>query len=216
MSTEPEHSRIIAAAAVSALQPLGLNRKGRSRTWLDDQAWWLGIVEFQPSSWSKGTYLNAGVMWLWNEFPYLAYNVGGRVEGLGQGFAAYSDEQQFKEVAAGLARRAADEVSGFRKMFRDPSRCAAHYESLSQIPPNSFFDAGVVFGLSNRTPEAEMWFQRYLAIDDGRAFVLEEKTRVRELLAILRDEHNFKRRVRASIARTRELLHLPVLADWPF
>ena len=30
------------------MRPLGLVQEGRSRTWLDDQAWWLGIVEFQP------------------------------------------------------------------------------------------------------------------------------------------------------------------------
>jgi hypothetical protein len=52
------HDRIIADAAKAALGPLGFKRKGRSRTWLADHGWWLTVVEFQPSAWSKGSYLN--------------------------------------------------------------------------------------------------------------------------------------------------------------
>src|SRR6202000_1719294 len=38
--------------------PLGLERRGRSRTWIDDQRWYAIVVEFQPSGFSKGSYLN--------------------------------------------------------------------------------------------------------------------------------------------------------------
>ncbi len=47
----PEHTRLLTAAARSILRPLGCVQKGRSRTWLDDQDWWVGVVEFQPSAW---------------------------------------------------------------------------------------------------------------------------------------------------------------------
>ncbi|MBO0772648.1 MAG: hypothetical protein J2P35_14415 [Actinobacteria bacterium] len=47
----PEVGEIIAEVAGQVLAPLGVRRRGRSRTWLDDHGWWLGIVEFQPSSW---------------------------------------------------------------------------------------------------------------------------------------------------------------------
>lgn len=55
------HNRVINAEAWRLLKPFGLTRKGRSRVWLDDHGWWLIQVEFQPSSWSKGSYLNVGV-----------------------------------------------------------------------------------------------------------------------------------------------------------
>jgi hypothetical protein len=42
------HNRLVAQAAKEVLSPLGLTQKGRSRVWLDDHAWWLGVVEFQP------------------------------------------------------------------------------------------------------------------------------------------------------------------------
>ena len=37
---------------------MGFWRKGRSRMWLADRDFWLGVVEFQPSGFRKGTYLN--------------------------------------------------------------------------------------------------------------------------------------------------------------
>lgn len=58
------HDKIIAEAAKAALRSLGFQRKGRSRTWLADHGWWLTIVEFQPSAWSKGSYLNVAAHWL--------------------------------------------------------------------------------------------------------------------------------------------------------
>jgi len=59
------HSKIINTSARHAFGPLGIIQKGASRTWLDDHGWWLTVIGFQPSAWSKGTYLNIGAMWLW-------------------------------------------------------------------------------------------------------------------------------------------------------
>jgi hypothetical protein len=47
--------------------------------WLDDHTWWLVVVEFQPSSWSQGSYLNVGAMWLWHDKNRLAGDLGGLV-----------------------------------------------------------------------------------------------------------------------------------------
>jgi hypothetical protein len=105
------HSTLITAAARDALRQLGLSRKGRSRTWLDDQGWWLGVVEFQPSSWSRGTYLNVGVNWLWNVKDYITFDVGGRVAfPQSQQFLELKSEEQFKDAVRELAngRRRAD------------------------------------------------------------------------------------------------------------
>jgi len=49
----------IVAAATEQLGQLGLIRKGRSRTWLDDHGWWLLVVEFQPSITGR-FYVNVG------------------------------------------------------------------------------------------------------------------------------------------------------------
>lgn len=59
MAATSPASRLVRVAAREALQPLGLQECGRSRTWIDDHGWWLGIVEFQPGR-NNGSYLNFG------------------------------------------------------------------------------------------------------------------------------------------------------------
>ena len=54
------HGRLIAAAAKRHLSPLGCRRKGQSRFWSADHGFYQIGIEFQPSGWSKGSYLNEG------------------------------------------------------------------------------------------------------------------------------------------------------------
>src|SRR5436309_1568598 len=78
---QPPHTKLLTAAARSVLRPLGLQQRGRSRLWLDDHGWWVVVVEFQPSGWSIGSYLNVGAMWLWFEKDYISFDYGSRIEG---------------------------------------------------------------------------------------------------------------------------------------
>jgi hypothetical protein len=76
-----QHDRVIAEAAHAALSSLGLVRKGRSRIWLDDQSWWLGIADFKPSNREPGAYLNVGLMFLWHPAAQYIFEIGGQLEG---------------------------------------------------------------------------------------------------------------------------------------
>jgi hypothetical protein len=64
---------VIATEAKRGLGPLGVVRKGRSRTWIDDHGWWLINVEFQPSGHRQGCYLNVGIQHLWVMRDYLIF-----------------------------------------------------------------------------------------------------------------------------------------------
>ncbi len=76
--TQAPYSKIIENVAKEMLAPLGLEQKGHSRLWLDDQGWWVILVELQPSGFSKGTYLNVGVNWLWYKMNYFSFDYGYR------------------------------------------------------------------------------------------------------------------------------------------
>src|SRR5437763_5726701 len=107
LSKEAEHSRILAAAARKALTPLGFWRKGHSRTWLADRGFWLCVVEFQPSGFSKGSYLNVSAHWLWGATPDILsfdYMLIRR-----KPWIAFSDPAQFSPLADDLAEQAARE-----------------------------------------------------------------------------------------------------------
>src|SRR4051794_39139422 len=107
-SSQPLHSKLLTAAAREVLGPMGLVQIGRSRIWLDDQTWWLCAVEFQPSSWSRGTYLNVGCCWLWHVKDYVSFDLGNRVADAG--YTAFKNEAQFAAAARKYAQRAAIEV----------------------------------------------------------------------------------------------------------
>ena len=110
---QPPQTKLLKGAARRVLRPLGFFQRGRSRLWIGDHGWWLVVVEFQPSGWSKGSYLNVAAMWLWFEKDYFSFDYGYRI---GR-FVPFKDEAQFAPLAENLARRAADEVGHYRSLF---------------------------------------------------------------------------------------------------
>ncbi len=111
-----DHNKIIAQAASSVLKPHGLFRKGSSRMWIDDNGWYLTLVEFQPSNWGRGSYLNVGIHFLWREQDYLSFDFGGRMKE----FVSAEDPVKFSSDMEELAAIALGKVMEYRK-FRDVS-----------------------------------------------------------------------------------------------
>lgn len=107
--------RLVRQAAREVLAPMGLFQKGQSRIWLDDNGWFLTMVEFQPITWSQGACLNVGASFLWEqgtafaaELPY-NYTFGAtarerhHVEYTGDDTAFYQAMLDMAEHAAGRA-----------------------------------------------------------------------------------------------------------------
>ncbi len=91
MTTQNEHGKIIAAAAKAALAPLGCTRIGQSRSWISDEGLWVITIEFQPSAWEKGTYLNVRPRWLWLRWGHGDIDMSDRVGN----FIAFENAEQF-------------------------------------------------------------------------------------------------------------------------
>lgn len=143
MSRTNDISKLIATAANASLLPLGCKRLGRSSTWISDQRFWLIIIEFQPSSWQKGTYLNVGAMWLWRARKGLAFHVGYRIAD----FLPFYGPEQFGPAVAGLAAQAAQEVQRRREQFKNLHDI---YRYLVDHTPESnwqIFHAAIAAGL---------------------------------------------------------------------
>ena len=82
MTSTVDHNKIIRDTANSVLKQKGLFQKGTSRVWVDDNGWFLTQIEFQPSGWDSGAYLNVAISflwrrvmsnekWLWNSLVYV-------------------------------------------------------------------------------------------------------------------------------------------------
>ena len=113
----PSHIKIITAAAKRHLSPLGLVQRGRSRAWVDDQRWYITVVEFQPSSYGAGSFLNVGAQFLWHASGSIEFHWGHRIEE----FREYVNDQQFAAAAEELASSARSEVERIRMQLTSTS-----------------------------------------------------------------------------------------------
>ena len=203
------------------LAPLGCRQQGRSRTWLDDHGWWVTIVEFQPSRWSKGTGLNVGVCWLWYEKDCLSYsystdNLGPLVES----FQDFDGTERFEAIAVSLAEVAKLEVLELRLRLRSVADASAAIEErLATLSPIwADYDAGVAAGLIGNVERAAEHFGNVEQAMHDVGWVHELKDRTAELLCLLADREQFQRQIEAVVGRTRDRLKLPKLSGpaWGF
>jgi hypothetical protein len=198
---------MITEAAKAALRPLGCVQKGRSRTWLDDQSWWVGLVEFQPSSWDRGSYLNVGACWLWYEKDCLSFDAGYRVEN----FQSFKSADQFALAAEKLAERASREVTVLRKRFASPSHAQAW---LAAKPPISIWDhyhLAVIAGLAGAIDQSKRSFADVMSDPDERPWAIEIRRRAAEFARRLDLDNGIEAEVIDTVKRTRDLLGLPAL-----
>ena len=162
MASEVDYNKIIKKGANGVFKPHGLFQKGSSRVWIDDNGWYLTVVEFQPSAWDKGTYLNVSVHFLWDEKDYLSYDYyTGRVPRM-EAFVRFDgDEARFLSDVQHLAEAALERVMQYRQL-RD-----LHYAQASILQfrafhiINTLYPQMMICGL-NHDPKARTYFNRLL------------------------------------------------------
>lgn len=209
MSRPDELGRLIAAAAKAALLPLGCQRIGRSRSWISDERYWLIVIEFQPSSWQKGSYLNVGAMWLWRAREEHAFHVGYRIAD----FAPYYNPEQFSSTATVLATQAAEEVLRLREQFKSIHHVYRYLVDHTPETRPDIFHAAIAAGLVRDFDTASRLFQKYADIPThGYDWVIELNAKIAKLAAQLDRPELFRRSVLEVIQECRSLIQLPV--DW--
>lgn len=202
------HSKLITEAAKHHLKPLGAYQKGRSRIWLTDNGWHLCVIEFQPSSWGKGSYLNVGAHFLWQQTDGITFDFGYRKEE----FADFRNEAQFAAEADKLAKRAAEELTILRQRLPHPT--AVH--SLS--PRNTGqawidrYHRGISHALDGQVDKAIFIFES-LVNPVSTEWIDPRVETYAQLLALLHDLDDFKHRITEMIHKQREALRLPVIED---
>ena len=204
-----ERSQLLTEAGNRILKPLGLVQKGRSRFWRDDRDWFVIGVEFQPSSWSGGSYLNVGCSWLWMVRDYFAYDVGGRTEP----FVKFQNQDQFQDAANIMATKAAFAVKNFRKQFPNTRAVYEYYssEECRGIWPN--FNAAIASALSGEALEAAFHFGKIAEDQSDAAWATAARSEAFSLQGILSDRALFRTAIRERVMRTRALQKLPNLLD---
>jgi hypothetical protein len=211
VAKENEHGKILARAASAALSLLGCRRKGRSRLWFADQKSWVIVIEFQPSGFAKGSYLNVAPHWLWHENNSWSFDYG---DVRAANFIEFEDSEQFERAADALAARAAQEVIRFRKLLNSASeivKCltdAADDGSIWQC-----YHAAVANGLVGNTSSSLNLFARILKFQRDSDWIPKVQNECAELAGKLQDGCAFREAVRSIINRSRALHHLPEISD---
>lgn len=204
------HDALIAGAAKAALGPLEFRRKGRSRVWIADHGWWLNVVEFQPSGWQRGSYLNVAAHWLWSDSGHLSFDHGGRIDG----FVAYEADAQFAEAAAGLADKAVVGVRALDEAITSPEALAGILRASDAVVRPAAkgswpgYHLAVAEALSGQTAEARLLLE---AITDDRV-----KPAASHMTGLVTDPVRVRQGVSDLIDRQREALKLPGLSGSTF
>jgi hypothetical protein len=161
MSKQNEHGKLIAAAAKAALLPLGCQRKGQSRCWYSDERFWCIFIEFQPSAWSRGTYLNIGPIW------FFLQPQGGETTRRLNGYIEFESVEQFRALIEPAAGLVAAEVVALRTKFRtvlDIHRFFA--DNLSRS--GNVYRAAVTAGLVGDFALSRQLFARIAGLDPSK------------------------------------------------
>ena len=205
---QPDHNKVLKAVAKEVLAPLGLVQKGRSRTWLDDRGWYLIVVDFMPSGWSKGSYLNVAATWLWHPTKdYISFDY---MHVAPQEWE--SADQDWPRAVRRLAVLAERRVLALRtELFDLPAAAEVLRRDARGKPGWPAFNAAIALGLVGRARDAQRLARAVLESDDDRAWWLDAQARMRELSELLLDTTAFRRRIAANITDARALLKLPAI-----
>ncbi len=95
--------------------PKDVFQKGNSRIYIDDNGYYLTVIEFQPITLKKGAFLNAGVDFLFDKLDFLgcmyAFNGDGRI---GNKFIEYINDEQFENEIREYVELANDYILRYR------------------------------------------------------------------------------------------------------
>jgi hypothetical protein len=204
-----DHSKIIRAAAKKALAPLGLAQQRKSRLWYDDHGWWAIIVEFQPSGWDRGSYLNVGLSWMFYEMDHWSFDIGYREDG----FRSASKGDQFELTMMEVANLAAQRVHDYRQRFASLEDMCTYYDGIEGRGGWPDYYAGVLEGLRGNRDAAERRFSRVLSSTSTTMWHRALEFRCQDLMRLLGQPTFFRDSVVGIVLRCRSgrgLADLPV------
>lgn len=199
------HGRLIAAAAKRHLSPLGCRRTGQSRFWSADHGFYQIGIEFQPSGWSKGSYLNVGVQWLFYPKPHFTFDTGYRTAD----FVPFVDEAQFAPEADRLAAHAAGKVQKLRARFHSLAAVAHHLEAepLGGTGWPTYY-AAVAAGLVGDNNKARAFFDN-IPMPTQDEWCQQRRIIAMQLASCLGDMTAYRGAALALIGKSRALQKLP-------
>lgn len=171
-----QHDKIINMAAKKVLAPKGLFRQGTSRTWLDDNGYFVIFVVFDSGNWSKGSYLGVGIDFFWEKSEslnnILSYSYGNRENE----FCNYDgNDDEFQAKMEEFAETGLRKVMEYRK-FKDMDYAKKCLEQkVSDLPESrrfwEIYDLAMLCFLKGDFENGVTIFENYLDLLEKSIYV---------------------------------------------
>ncbi|CAG5087694.1 hypothetical protein [Parvicella tangerina] len=198
----PEHSKIINKVARGIFKEYGIERKGQSRTWLDDQYWYTTIIEFQPFKDRQGTCLNVGINFHWYEQEYFSFDIGNRESD----FIDFKSEKQFQSEMESLTEKALKLTIELRKKMADLKSAEQTIINHKFTSDNLWgnYHRAIICGLNNEPKKSDKYFNEILKNDFDAPWAKKLKDRILVLKTDLNNVAKFQNNIDRIIERTRK------------
>jgi hypothetical protein len=204
--------RLLRDAGRSHLKSIGLEQTSRSaRLWTADRGWWLVNVEFQPSGYSVGSYLNVGLQHLWIPRDYRVFEYSSRqqIEGYRQFVDLSGDDESAAHAAHALAISARGAAEAWLSQFADDR---VHHEWLTAFTGGVWDAVNAAFAhaaLDDYPAAAALLGEVAGRVDPEVAWQLELGQTCDALVQMTRTPDAFQAEVDQRIRSSRQLLRLP-------
>ena len=204
MAKQNEHGRIIATAAKATLLPIGCRRIGQSRCWISDQRYWIILIEFQPSAWAKGSYLNVTPHWLWLRYGANDYHPRPA------DFIPFENAKQFTPLIENMAAVAARTVLDMRARFRTPEKVYRFFAERISQNPFPLYRAAATAGFVRDVALARQLFKRMetLGTENYGSWINDLKFECATLAAMLDDSVRYRSAILDAVTERRHRFRL--------
>lgn len=142
--------------------PQDVFQKSDTRVYYDDNGYYLTVVEFQPYSLEKGTFLNAGVSFLFDKSDYISYSYSydDNIR-IGRKFIKYINDSQFESEVRTYVELAGRYVLRYRE-FRDINHAKDYIvKTLNDYNWNKYIKAMFYFLTDDRENGAK-YYNKFL------------------------------------------------------
>ena len=205
MTTQIDHNKLLKKIAKERLKPYGIFQKGQSRTFLYDKGWSTIVIEFQPSSYSKGTYLNIGVDFNFYPRDYFVFGYGYRETG----FEEFRDEEQFTKLVNDLCDLTIKRVEELDRKFVDIWIALKTAEKVKEKDTWRIYEVAILNALTSNFDKARKLLIELSKTKCEYDWENERKKFADQLLELLQESPASLDKIKNIISQTRKLKKLP-------
>jgi len=205
METAFDHNKLLKKTAKERLTPFRITQKGSSRTFLFDNGWWTIIIEFQPSSYSKGSYLNIGLDFNFYPRDHFAFTYGYRENG----FEKANDETAFIKIINDYCDLTITKVDNLKLKFKDVWTAADTFKKHVDNDSWNKFDLAILYGLTGKISDSKKLLLDIKKQKCEYDYEFKRQQFVTDILPWLDNDETFLIKIKELINQTRQLKKLP-------